>query len=232
VKWYMRPSFFAVLAFALVLAAGSFWGALQMLRFNTENRPKKAELMLIVPISVRGDSASLPTRRQLNDLAYDLQQTFAMGMSIGEPLEMSPDLLTRDTGQLRIDLALSELSHQARKSDCYRVIGITARDVTIPKYNFLFGLAQSAGRTCIVSTARLGGQESDISRERLAKLSVHELGHTLGIMHSTDPASVMVYSNSLAELDATGDRLTAADMQIILGFHPELSGKLVGSQSD
>jgi archaemetzincin len=228
VKWQQRWSFYIIIALALALTAVSLWGAIRLMRFNTENRPEQAEVLLIIPLGVQGDAASMPTTRQLDDLAIDLQQTFALGVSIGEPMELSPALLMQSTGKLRVNLALSDLSSRTRKDDCYRVIGVTTRDIAVPKYNFLFGLAQSSGRACIVSTARLGKAGSAEARQRLAKLTIHEIGHTLGVMHSTDPASLMAYSNTLAELDATGARLTRDDMQAILSLHPELSGKLIG----
>lgn len=75
---------------------------------------------------------------------------------------------------------------------------------TIPIDHFVFGIA-SPGGACVVSTARLAiGADDALFRARLLKEAVHELGHTLGLEHCTDPGCVMHFSNSLADTDRKG----------------------------
>jgi archaemetzincin len=58
----------------------------------------------------------------------------------------------------------------------------------------------------VVSTARLlFGANDELFRARLLKEAVHELGHTLGLDHCSDPRCVMHFSNKLADTDVKGD---------------------------
>jgi archaemetzincin len=56
----------------------------------------------------------------------------------------------------------------------------------------VFGLGYSPGRTCVVSTFRLT-KHVDKKKliERLQKVSVHEIGHNLGLDHCTSSRCVM-----------------------------------------
>lgn len=65
-----------------------------------------------------------------------------------------------------------------------RVLGITDVDLFIPVLTFVFGEAQLEGTAAVVSVARLV-DHADPKRTawRLAAESVHELGHTFGLVH-------------------------------------------------
>jgi archaemetzincin len=74
-------------------------------------------------------------------------------------------------------------------SDAWRVVGLTAKDISTTKGRHkdwgIFGLGTIGGPTCVVSRYRLGaGRASREKRNvRLAKVALHELGHTLGLEH-------------------------------------------------
>ncbi|MCC6747259.1 MAG: matrixin family metalloprotease [Deltaproteobacteria bacterium] len=70
-----------------------------------------------------------------------------------------------------------------------RILGLTAVDISTTKGSVedwgIMGLATLDGRVGVISAfrARKGAKSARHARERLAKVAVHELGHTLGLEH-------------------------------------------------
>ena len=87
-----------------------------------------------------------------------------------------------------------------------KVLAITDVDLFIPVLTFVFGEAQLGGRTAIVSMWRLQAAAT-VVRARLLKETVHELGHTFGLVHCATPACVMARSPAVAAVDAKTERL-------------------------
>ena len=89
----------------------------------------------------------------------------------------------------------------------FRVLGITAVDLYIPIFTFVFGEAQLDGKAAIVSTFRPGGGACNIRPpqplflERLIKLSLHELGHTFSLPHCRRDGCLMGFATNLEKLD-------------------------------
>jgi archaemetzincin len=93
-----------------------------------------------------------------------------------------------------------------------RLIGITDADLFIPVLTFVFGEAKLGGGVAVVSTARLGmrdGQPVDrrVLVARLAKESIHELGHAFGLIHCSNVRCVMARSASIVHVDAKSGAL-------------------------
>jgi archaemetzincin len=86
-----------------------------------------------------------------------------------------------------------------------KLIGLTDVDLFIPILTFVFGEAQLDGGAAVVSTARLAdpAEVSDgrVVLERLAKESVHEMGHAFGLLHCGTPGCVMGRSASVRDVD-------------------------------
>jgi archaemetzincin len=79
---------------------------------------------------------------------------------------------------------------------------VTDVDLFIPVLTFVFGEATLDGDVAVVSTARLADENGDrYLAARLAKESVHELGHTFGLIHCGDARCAMARSASLAHVD-------------------------------
>lgn len=91
-----------------------------------------------------------------------------------------------------------------------RVLGITDVDLCMPVLTFVFGEAQLDGPAAVVSTARLRDTDAARTVARLAKESVHELGHTFGLLHCRTPTCVMSRSGSVRAVDLKGARLCPA----------------------
>ena len=72
-----------------------------------------------------------------------------------------------------------------------RVLAVTDVDLFIPVLTFVYGEAQLGGRAAVVSTARLSVEPraptTPAVARRLVKETVHELGHTFGLLHCDAP---------------------------------------------
>ena len=94
----------------------------------------------------------------------------------------------------------------ARDNPQGRVVVITDADLFIPVLTFVFGEAQLGGRGAVVSTARLG---LDLDAQALPRIvvdrtiteTIHELGHSFGLLHCDVAGCVMTRSVSLADVD-------------------------------
>ena len=81
--------------------------------------------------------------------------------------------------------------------DCVKIVGLTQKDISFTKgeiYDWgIFGLGSLDGKTCVISTFRLGAGKADESRkmQRLIKVINHEIGHTFGLEHCPVNACLM-----------------------------------------
>ncbi len=88
-----------------------------------------------------------------------------------------------------------------------KILGITNVDIYIPILTFLFGEAQFKGKGALVSTYRLkntfyGLPDNDnLLYERTLKEILHELGHTLGLVHCPNFECVMNSSTYVENID-------------------------------
>jgi archaemetzincin len=82
-------------------------------------------------------------------------------------------------------------------SDSDRILGLTGVDISTDKGSIkdwgILGLANLGGRECIISAFRCYGRggEGPHARIILAKVAVHEFGHTLGLDHCTTRGCLM-----------------------------------------
>jgi len=95
-----------------------------------------------------------------------------------------------------------------------RTLAVTDVDLFIPVLTFVYGEAQLGGDAAVVSTARLAASpEPDSDRtlfdSRVIKESVHEIGHTFGLIHCDSSTCVMARSVNLLEVDAKHTALCA-----------------------
>jgi len=145
-----------------------------------------------------------------NELADRVGSTFRSPMS----LKLIDFPLTRSyrgkRGQYDADLFLREMAGSVPSG--VKAVFIVREDMFSKPLNFVFGLA--AEDACVVAAARFDprfyGEAKDVKKagalfkERIFKETVHELGHTFGMPHCDDKRCVMVFSNSIEDVDRKG----------------------------
>jgi archaemetzincin len=102
---------------------------------------------------------------------------------------------------------LAKMLQHVNRSGTDRILGVTAFDLYVSRFNFVFGEAQFAGRAALISLFRLSpefyGQPADnkLFYERVVKEAVHEAGHIFGLAHCKNSHCVMFFSNSILDTD-------------------------------
>jgi archaemetzincin len=102
---------------------------------------------------------------------------------------------------------------QTYADDSRRSIGLFDVDLFIPILTFIFGQAFLNGRAGIASTYRLGNERygleknEDLMLDRFIKETIHETGHTLGLIHCRVSGCVMNPGNYVEDIDQKGTAL-------------------------
>lgn len=94
-----------------------------------------------------------------------------------------------------------------------RVLGLTTVDISTTNGRYrdwgIFGLGEIGGRSCVVSSFRLGRgaakRDQSLRQFRVATTAVHEVGHTLGLQHCTEPRCLMRDAEGSIETVDTSD---------------------------
>ncbi len=114
---------------------------------------------------------------------------------------------------------------QIAPRDASRVLGVTDVDLSIPMLSFLFGQAQFDGPIAVVSMCRLHQEfyglpaDDSLLRERTAKEVLHELGHTFGLVHCSEPTCAMSLATHIELVDAKSEQYCArCGMRLVQRF--------------
>jgi len=89
-------------------------------------------------------------------------------------------------------------------------MGITALDLAIPIFTFVFGRARESGHAALVSAARLAPEfyglapDAALTRHRTVLEVLHELAHVGGLRHCPDAACLMSFAGSVERVDVRG----------------------------
>lgn len=88
-----------------------------------------------------------------------------------------------------------------------KILAITEHDLFVPVLSYVFGEAQLDGKVAVVSSFRFDEQlygypsNPTLADERLLKVSIHEIGHTFGLIHCPLFECVMHSSTTVEEID-------------------------------
>jgi archaemetzincin len=104
----------------------------------------------------------------------------------------------------------------SRPRGAFRVLGLTDLDLFIPMLSFVFGQAQVGGPGAIVSSARLAQEfyglpaEPEILAGRFRKEILHELGHTLSLVHCPDSSCIMSLAIGIRQVDSKSGKFCSS----------------------
>ena len=94
-----------------------------------------------------------------------------------------------------------------------KVMGMVRVDLYIPILTYIFGQAKLNGYAGLASLYRLRNEhyglepDYDLLIERFSKVIIHELGHTFGLIHCSNPVCVMRSSTYVEDLDQKEKKL-------------------------
>jgi archaemetzincin len=114
--------------------------------------------------------------------------------------------------QYSSEVLLRALLAGARDADD-RILGVTAVDLCIPMLSFVFGQAQLKGVAAVVSTARLDPAfyglpaHAEVVRRRFIAEVLHEVGHTIGLVHCSVRSCPMSLATAVEAIDQKGEEL-------------------------
>jgi archaemetzincin len=139
----------------------------------------------------------------LGELLKAVGKTFNVSLSVQE-IKISEKSYDRGRKQYNAEILLDEISGMDVPGDRVILVLREDRDIYVPEMNFVFGLA--GGKYAMVSLARLdprfyGEGDGEVLKRRMITEVIHELGHTMGLLHCDNPKCVMSFSNSIAGVD-------------------------------
>jgi archaemetzincin len=88
-----------------------------------------------------------------------------------------------------------------------RLIGVTPIDLFVPILKYVFGLAQMEGPCAVISICRLRPEfyehppDPGLLMKRARKTALHELGHSLGLIHCRNRLCIMYAATRIEDID-------------------------------
>jgi archaemetzincin len=162
----------------------------------------------------------------LSSLKQNLSQTFRIQTRIrNRPIDLST-VYDSIRNQYNSSGLLVQLIHDL-PPETSKILGVTEVDLFIPIFTFLFGEAQLNGPGAIVSAHRLHNpfygipENKSLFKHRLLKESIHELGHTFGLIHCFNLRCVMNTSTYVEEIDQKSANFCRTCEQGILRWREE-----------
>ncbi|MBI4863917.1 MAG: hypothetical protein HY815_27210 [Candidatus Riflebacteria bacterium] len=189
----------------------------------------------------RGFASSFVSVVPVGDVSQEICGTVAQEVTgtIGLVCTVSPETLdprfSFDSKRKQYSSpALLESLRMRSVERAVRVLGLADVDLFMPVLTFVFGEAILGGGAAIVSIRRLwqsfyGLPENPaLTRARAAREAVHELGHTLGLIHCPYYSCTMRSTRSVEEIDlASGGLCGPCRRQIAI-----VVGGLLGSDQE
>jgi len=149
----------------------------------------------------------------LTDLAFDIRDLYNRPTIILKPIAIPYHFYDTVLRQYSADSLIMFLS-ALRNDTIAEVIGFTRDPIFTMKQNGsipyhdenIFGLGHQPGNVCVVSDSKFCSTYRSLCYRRLRKVTIHEIGHNLGLSHCPDEKCIMSEKNgNTITLDKNGD---------------------------
>ncbi len=147
----------------------------------------------------------------LEAVGLSVQTTFRLEIRRLEPLPDPVYAWHEGRDQYDSGSILLQLSKNV-PADAHRLLAVTERDLFIPILSFVFGHAQFKGAVALISLARLRQEfymlpsDPPLLYARAVKEAIHEVGHTMGLVHCSDRICPMSLSTNVRQVDIKSGR--------------------------
>jgi len=138
----------------------------------------------------------------LIDLAFDIRDFYNKQTIILKPIKIPESFYDNKIHQWSAD-SLIKLLSKLRNDTITEVVGFTNDAIfTIKKKDRvsyydenIFGMGHQPGNVCVVSDWKFGSTYRTLSYLRLRKVTIHEIGHNLGLSHCDNEKCIMSEKN-------------------------------------
>lgn len=138
------------------------------------------------PISIAIQPLSCTDTTLINRLKNQIETYYHFKVTILPNKSLPSEAYYQPRNRYKADILIRWLKEQ-KPADADYIIGITENDISTKKESIpdfgIMGLGYRPGVSCVVSTFRIKTKNKALFNERLAKISLHEIGHNLGLAH-------------------------------------------------
>lgn len=142
-------------------------------------------------------------------IATEIKNFYNSSVSIVSPLPLPKNAFYAPRGRYKADSLIHYLA-KIKPSKFDKLVGFSNRDISTSKGNAkdwgIFGLGFRPGPSCVVSSFRLKRNTTDkgLIFQRVTKVALHEIGHTLGVPHCS-------FNDSKCFMQNAGGKLSTVD---------------------
>ncbi len=187
-----------------------------LLFFNSCNSNKKVSEKTIALITLAEKEHEF-----LPDLKKNIEQFYGCKVIILPHKNAPTSAYNMDSRHYYADSLLTFLSHNiSTEYDCIQ--GILDADIAINhgqhRHWKVFGLGYCPGNSSVISPYRMYGNNAPMEqvKQRLLNVSIHEIGHNLGLQHCSDTSCLMKDAkSSLKNIDGANKKLCSKCKKII-----------------
>lgn len=138
----------------------------------------------------------------LTDLTFDIRDFYNKQTIILKPVKIPESFYNTTIHQWSADSLIMLLS-KLRNDTIAEVIGFTNNPIFTIKKNDrmsyydenIFGMGHQPGNVCVVSDSKFGSTYRTLCYLRLRKVTIHEIGHNLGLSHCDNEKCIMSEKN-------------------------------------